>query len=78
MKLVKLDKRHSLYQLGYTHALRFYSEYDPRAQRIRTKLRDLYGIDHKIWRTLCAKKHLYWIGVTDEKYLTLILLSLNN
>ena len=78
MKLVKLNKTHNLYHHKCTHAFKFYMQYDLGAIRIRNALIDMYGRDDSIWKTFRSSHRRYWIGVTDEKYLTLILLKLDN
>jgi len=78
MKVVKLKKSHHLFQYGYTVALRFSSPYSPGAQACKSVLCESYGIDYTKWHTFrSGKNRPYWIGLTDEKLMTFLLLKVD-
>ena len=76
MKIVKLNKTHRLYYSGYTHAFRFDSMFSKNYNEIRKSLLEMFGYDSTKWASWASpRRYPYWIGVTDEAYLTVALLK---
>ena len=83
MKVVKLDRRHNLHYKGYTHALR-YGRRNEDANKVVSALSRLYGEvpwnnrgSHPwtIQRSDRRSRPTFWIGVKDEKMLTIALMA---
>jgi len=86
MKIIKLSKRHKLYQEGYTHALRSV-KWEGSLLLIERKMGEIFGTQYD-WRkptewrgTFGSKKNPktgyrpYYIAVRNESYLTMALLT---
>lgn len=91
MNVVKLDKRHSLFRKGMTHAFRFENEWEQR-DRVESVLRRMYGWEwtNRDWakhRGKCIivraengfpkRTYPYWIGVRNEADITAVMLQVN-
>lgn len=78
MKVVKLDKRHKMYHLGFTHAVKF-ELWDPSSRKFENKLKELYPREWRNttgeWMTHWPRYKKYWIGVKNESTITQVLLS---
>lgn len=85
MTLVRLDKRHSLFKSGYTHAFRFWG-FTAEASQLEKALNRIFGSEYPypgIWcgrygsRTNSSRSNrTYWVGLKDESMATVALLSL--
>ena len=90
MKVVKLNRRHTAFKHGFTHAVRFESWCDE-ALEIETELRERYGPprlskwfnDSSEWCGIFGHKSSkqqyspYWINFRNETTITLILLTVD-
>lgn len=77
MRIVKLDRRHKLHWWGYTHAVRFPRK-NADATNVVNALSRFYGDNSNSWshyRSDRRDRPSFWIGVKDEKMLTLALLA---
>jgi hypothetical protein len=83
MKLIKLNKTHSLYRDGYTHAFRF-SHFGPRAGDIEKMMERHFGGQYKrdsLWKAKFGYRshrdgfRIYWIGMKSEAMATMVLLG---
>ena len=77
MKVVKLNKSHTLFHLGYPIALRFSSPWSKGTVECRRALNGMFKDSNSAkWITYRAGTNRpYWIGVKEEKYMTLLLLK---
>lgn len=74
MKVVKLNKTHTIFHYGYTHAIRF-----PRrsieAGNLISALQLKFGNDNSKWFVYRARKDRpLWIGFKDEKIISFVLM----
>ena len=90
MKVVKLNRRHTAFNYGFTYAVRFESWCD-RARAAETILRERYGPprlskwfnDSSEWCGIFGHKSSkqqyspYWINFRNETTITLILLTVD-
>lgn len=87
MRIVKLDRRHTLHWRGYTHALRFTGR-NQDARNVMNALTRFYGSEPWMkgenehpWQSYRSERRdrpSFWVGVKDEKMLTLALMSKDN
>ena len=87
MKIIKLDKRYSMYKEGYTHAMRW-TNWEPRkVNPYEAAMRKLYGEEWyakgNSWRMGFGhavkgnKSKPYFIYVRSESMLTMLMLRIN-
>jgi hypothetical protein len=86
MKLIKLNKTHSLYRDGYTHAFRF-SHYSVVAGNMERTMERHFGGQYRRdspWKSKFGYRaardgfKVYWIGVKSEAMATMALLASNS
>ena len=74
MKVIKLDKRHSLYRYGFKTAFKFNNKYNVQATVLKQ-----YLINNQIRHKEIGYKYhnAYYIGVYNEDLIPIILLQLS-
>jgi hypothetical protein len=86
MKIVKLNKTHSLFREGCTHAFRF-EHYGEKAGALERTLERHFGHQYRrdaLWKAKFGYRphrdgyRCYWIGVKSECVLTIAMLALDS
>jgi hypothetical protein len=73
-KIVKLNKTHTLFRYGYTHAIR-YDRRTRESNQLIELVRERFGVDNQKWFVYRSRKDRpLWIGFKDEKIISFILM----
>ena len=89
MKIIKLDKRHKLQRLGFTHAFKFENGFSAEDRQIILNLEHMLvehhglGSEENVWMwqwnnnsTRPRGHRIYYIGVRNEAIITQLLMML--
>ncbi len=74
MKVVKLNRTHTIFRYGYTHAIRF-PRRTVQCNQLIAKIQEQFGKDDNKWCAYRARKDRpMWIGFKDEKVISFVLM----
>lgn len=74
MKVVKLNRTHTIFHYGYTHAIR-YNHRNRECNELIDAIRNKFGVDNAKWYVYRSRRDRpLWIGFKDERIISFVLM----